>query len=91
MKLKSGVYGFLATEHLSDHLANDELKEKYNVGQSIKKLVVLNVNMQKLKLVLSAKPLLCKAAADGQLPSQFSDLRKGQVYPVRISPSQLYL
>jgi len=84
------VLGFLSDAHLSDHHAfGAELRDGFKVGQEVKGLLVLRCNVSKMELVLTAKQSLCQAAKDGKFPTEFDQIEKGQIYPVRLfSPHQ---
>ncbi|KAI4160530.1 MAG: hypothetical protein LQ342_005637 [Letrouitia transgressa] len=71
-----GIKAFLAVEHLGDGSAQkcQVSSTRLRVGQTMKDLLVLNVQESKKLINLTSKPNLLKAAEAGKLPKAFAEV-----------------
>ncbi|KAL9612971.1 MAG: hypothetical protein Q9167_002448 [Letrouitia subvulpina] len=74
-----GLKAFLAVEHLADGSAQkcQSSRNRLRVGQTMKDLLVLNVQESKKLINLTSKPSLLKAAEAGKLPKTFAEISEG--------------
>ncbi|KAI4210626.1 MAG: hypothetical protein LQ351_006505 [Letrouitia transgressa] len=74
-----GVKALLAVQHLGDGSAQkcQASSNRLRVGQTMKDLLVLNVQESKKLVNLTSKPSLVKAAEAGKLPKAFAEVSEG--------------
>ena len=76
---QSGLIGLLNIDHLSESTAqkNRGLFQSFRIGQILNNLMIYNKFDKKPMVELSSKSSLVKKAQEGQLITEFSELREG--------------